>query len=355
MLMRQCPITSGLPTKMAEASFRRLCATKREDERNTYCRETCRGKHLPPGLEFITLAAPQGENMGDTTTTKRSPLPAPVVALPLKQIPAERIDTLTPTDLEEFFTMPPLKKERGQCPICERVGIVGGGNGMCGRCVYHAKGKTGRELLRALQNSLNTTRGGASQRVGKTVAIGTSTKPTASTPSTPCGQCAENEAILAAANDQLGTIALLHSILRPFGNEPIHAVAERVVKRVAELDRLYTEAQEECVAVQRQLKEATGRAPRTGMAGAIEASCLGVMEFLLQKNDAYGNSAADPVRIFSHADPLEQINVRIDDKLSRLMRGGSYPGDDDELDLLGYLMLKRAVRLYHAEQKREAA
>lgn len=78
-------------------------------------------------------------------------------------------------------------------------------------------------------------------------------------------------------------------------------------------------------------------------------------DFLLEKNASYGNSAADPVRIFSQADPLEQINVRIDDKLSRLIRGGSYPGDNDEKDLLGYLMLKRAVRLYHADQARLAA
>lgn len=38
---------------------------------------------------------------------------------------------------------------------------------------------------------------------------------------------------------------------------------------------------------------------------------------LLAKNAAYGNSALEPVRIFSKADPTEQIRVRIDDKLSR--------------------------------------
>jgi hypothetical protein len=66
--------------------------------------------------------------------------------------------------------------------------------------------------------------------------------------------------------------------------------------------------------------------------------------FLEEKNTTYGNSAIDPVRIFSKADPLEQINVRIDDKLSRLMRGTELPGDNDEKDLLGYLILKMVAK-----------
>jgi hypothetical protein len=42
---------------------------------------------------------------------------------------------------------------------------------------------------------------------------------------------------------------------------------------------------------------------------------------LLEKNAKYGNSALEPIRCFSRADPVEQIRVRLDDKLSRLMRG----------------------------------
>jgi hypothetical protein len=61
---------------------------------------------------------------------------------------------------------------------------------------------------------------------------------------------------------------------------------------------------------------------------------------LLAKNEAYGNSALDPVRIFSSADTAEQIRVRIDDKLSRLKRG-SDAGEDVIADLLGYLVLLR--------------
>ena len=58
---------------------------------------------------------------------------------------------------------------------------------------------------------------------------------------------------------------------------------------------------------------------------------------------AYGDSAFDPVRIFSQADPVEQIRVRIDDKLSRLGRGKA-AGEDVEQDLLGYLVLLRIAR-----------
>ena len=77
---------------------------------------------------------------------------------------------------------------------------------------------------------------------------------------------------------------------------------------------------------------------------AIAAVCDEVREMLLEKNRAYGDSALNPVRVFSKASPVEQILVRIDDKLSRLARG-SAAGEDVELDLLGYLVLLRVARL----------
>ena len=61
---------------------------------------------------------------------------------------------------------------------------------------------------------------------------------------------------------------------------------------------------------------------------------------LIAKNNAYGDSALSPVRVFSRADPVEQIRVRLDDKLSRLMRGQD-AGEDTRLDFLGYLVLER--------------
>lgn len=80
----------------------------------------------------------------------------------------------------------------------------------------------------------------------------------------------------------------------------------------------------------------------------IREICAEITTMLLEKNKAYGNSAAEPVRIFSKANPIEQINVRLDDKLSRIARGNEYPGDDTELDLIGYLILKRAVKAKQA-------
>jgi len=75
----------------------------------------------------------------------------------------------------------------------------------------------------------------------------------------------------------------------------------------------------------------------------ITAECREVERVLLEKNRQYGNSALEPVRIFSKADATEQIRVRIDDKLSRLARGYA-AGEDVVLDLIGYLILLRVAQ-----------
>jgi hypothetical protein len=66
---------------------------------------------------------------------------------------------------------------------------------------------------------------------------------------------------------------------------------------------------------------------------------------LLEKNRKYGDSAIHPKRIFSKADAIEQINVRIDDKLSRIQSAQSDDTEDAELDLIGYLILKRVAKI----------
>ena len=76
----------------------------------------------------------------------------------------------------------------------------------------------------------------------------------------------------------------------------------------------------------------------------IKRVCKEIEELLLAKNKAYGNSAAEPINIFAKTDPMEQINIRIDDKLNRIKKGSEYAGDDTELDLIGYLILKRAIK-----------
>lgn len=66
---------------------------------------------------------------------------------------------------------------------------------------------------------------------------------------------------------------------------------------------------------------------------------MDLCSLLIEKNKSYGNAALSPVRVFSKADPIEQLKVRIDDKLSRLQSGKEYPGDDTVKDLTGYLIL----------------
>ena len=59
---------------------------------------------------------------------------------------------------------------------------------------------------------------------------------------------------------------------------------------------------------------------------------------LVHKNQAYGDSALNPLRVFSKASLKEQLLVRLDDKVSRLARG-SAAGEDVAADMLGYLLL----------------
>ena len=74
----------------------------------------------------------------------------------------------------------------------------------------------------------------------------------------------------------------------------------------------------------------------------IDLECQNLAEMLKAKNRAYGNSFADPVRIFSKATPEEGLLIRIDDKLSRIARGDA-AGEDTILDLAGYLILLRVL------------
>jgi len=73
----------------------------------------------------------------------------------------------------------------------------------------------------------------------------------------------------------------------------------------------------------------------------ILEQCMALAEMLIEKNIAYGDSALNPVRVFSRdMDASAQLLVRLDDKLSRIARG-SAAGEDAVLDLLGYLVLYR--------------
>lgn len=81
----------------------------------------------------------------------------------------------------------------------------------------------------------------------------------------------------------------------------------------------------------------------------IKEECDKIFNLLKEKNLKYGNSALSPQRIFSKADPIEQINVRIDDKLSRIKNRQNNEDEDVEQDLIGYLILKRVAKRMSTE------
>lgn len=79
--------------------------------------------------------------------------------------------------------------------------------------------------------------------------------------------------------------------------------------------------------------------PLPESAQRIARKCDQIKAFLIEKNLAYGNSALDPINIFSNMDAVQQMEGAIDHKLSRMARGHEFRGDDTILDLAGYLIL----------------
>jgi len=75
----------------------------------------------------------------------------------------------------------------------------------------------------------------------------------------------------------------------------------------------------------------------------ISQVCDAIRELLLEKNRKYGDSALNPVRVFSKASTLEQIKVRLDDKLSRLKNAQDDEDEDVTSDLIGYLILYKVA------------
>ena len=73
----------------------------------------------------------------------------------------------------------------------------------------------------------------------------------------------------------------------------------------------------------------------------ISAICDDIKELLIHKNRKYGNSALKPCRVFSKSSAVEQLLVRIDDKLNRIMQGAGLLAEDEDVvnDLIGYLVL----------------
>ncbi len=97
-------------------------------------------------------------------------------------------------------------------------------------------------------------------------------------------------------------------------------------------------------AIEALVEAAGGKMSAENVRGLIVQQCRELESMLLEKNEGYGNSALDPVRLFSRASPIEQLKVRIDDKISRIARGNFDKVKEEDLkvvtkDILGYLIL----------------
>ena len=77
----------------------------------------------------------------------------------------------------------------------------------------------------------------------------------------------------------------------------------------------------------------------------LSTVCDEIKEMLLEKNKRYGDSAINPVRVFSKANPIEQIYVRLDDKLSRIRNQRDDEDEDVINDTIGYLVLLKVAKI----------
>lgn len=83
-------------------------------------------------------------------------------------------------------------------------------------------------------------------------------------------------------------------------------------------------------------------------ANKVSSYLLEIRELLVTKNLKYGNSALEPLGVFSKLSAKDGLLVRIDDKLKRIKNGSLEKDDEDVInDLIGYLVLLKI------EQKEE--
>ena len=70
----------------------------------------------------------------------------------------------------------------------------------------------------------------------------------------------------------------------------------------------------------------------------ITKVCDSIKEVLLEKNIRYGDSALNPLQIFSKFDADNSICIRLDDKLKRISNSEDLR-KNDICDMIGYLVL----------------
>jgi hypothetical protein len=69
-----------------------------------------------------------------------------------------------------------------------------------------------------------------------------------------------------------------------------------------------------------------------------------IQKMLIDKNRKYGNSALEPLGVFSQLSAKEGLLIRIDDKLKRIKNGSLEKDDEDVVnDLIGDLVLLKIL------------
>tara|TARA_R100001463_G_scaffold108305_1_gene162840 strand:+ start:1711 stop:2076 length:366 start_codon:yes stop_codon:yes gene_type:complete len=72
----------------------------------------------------------------------------------------------------------------------------------------------------------------------------------------------------------------------------------------------------------------------------IKSKCKELQDLLIHKNSKYGDSALNPLKIFSECNASTSIKVRLDDKLKRIANAGLVEDTEDTLiDIAGYIIL----------------
>ena len=72
----------------------------------------------------------------------------------------------------------------------------------------------------------------------------------------------------------------------------------------------------------------------------IKQKCKEIEDLLIDKNKKYGDSALNPLNIFSACNASTSIKVRLDDKLKRIANAGLVEDTEDTLiDIAGYIIL----------------
>lgn len=348
-MLKICPATNHQPTTMTAASWKALCkATFKKEtapytsghERtasNSYCSK-CQGKIKPPKLKIVS--------------------------------PEEMLAKTTPTNKE--LPMTTKVSNRGACDCCEDKNLVLRNNynkKMCGKCASMYSNV--RNYLPIIEMALaelwpDKYGPGAEQLAAGNpdavkVAVDEKTEAVMKRISALIGydgdnpeEMVEHIAEVMVENQQLWKEREAQG---RDGLKSLQNVTNRLVRREAALWELVN-AMEEVMVDREEIcrlynelfyayKEETGsNEPNklTTTQQAIVSQCNHLKQTLLEKNRKYGNSALEPVRLFSKADPVEQIRVRIDDKLSRMKSAQIDDTEDVELDLAGYLVLLKVAK-----------